>query len=214
MTMANRIARRSRRGGLVVAGVSNRGRFPQGQRLTARGLLAAAQAQQAVLASERQLGFEGDPDQALLQARFRDRGLQALFNRARRETPIDTGRLRSSMRLRVSRFFATLSWHTPYAVAREYMRGVAPYVERCARGGVGSANTRRPRGLSRRVRNFHWQGANTTNPKAYRKGAKMISTRITIPAAPSDRRGSAMRGSGRGRARPRPVSAMQGRLGL
>ena len=188
MTMANRIARYSRRGGLVVPGASNRGRFPQGQRLSARGLLAAAETQRRILEQERQAALFGE-EQVLLQARFRDRGLQALFARARRTTPIDTGRLRSSMRLQVARFTATLSWNTPYAVARQYMRRVPEYVERCARAGVGSANMTRPRGLTRRIRDFHWQGRNTIIPDRYVAGKKKISTRITIPPAPRGMRG-------------------------
>ena len=185
--------RRGARGGVIVPGASNLGRFPVGERLTPRGLLAAAEARKRLLEQERQLGLEDD--QFVLQAEFRARGLQALFDRARRTTPIDTGRLRSSMRLKPSRFIATLSWNTPYATAREYMRGVAPYVERAARAGAGSANAKRPRRLVGRVRNFHWQGKRTTRPSEYRRGSGRISTRITIPAAPGDRRrGSAMVG--------------------
>ena len=194
-------------GGLVVPGTSNRGRFPQGQRLTPRGLLAAAEAHKRLLEQERQLGLEAD--QFVLQARFRDRGLQALFDGARRRTPIDTGRLRSSMRIQPSRFFATLSWNTPYATALEYGKSRSSnYVKKATLSGVARANGKRPARLAGRVRNFFWQGPPTTNPKKYKRGQKRISTRVTIPAAPGDRRrGSAMRGGG-GR-RPSPVSGAQ-----
>ena len=161
--------------GSFAGGISNRGQASQ-QRLRRVDMLRATAEAHFV---RRELS-----DDDYLQAQFRDRGLTALFNTARLRTPIDTGRLRSSMRMRVSRHIATISWNTPYAAPLEFGRSrSALYVERATRAGTGNANKRRPRSLSRRIRNFNWQGRNTI--RGNRRTGR-VSTRVSIPPPPRD----------------------------
>lgn len=175
--------RQGRQSGLRAGAVSNRG-AQRLRRLTAGGLLQAVRAEQAALRGLPTQAVLGGGDVAGLQYQFRQRGLNALLSRARGSTPIDTGRLRSSMRLieASNGATATLSWRTPYAASVQFRDNRSQnYVQRAVRAGVGSANALRPRGLPGRIRNFRWQGERTIRGN---KRTGWVSTRVTIPPPP------------------------------